>query len=229
MRLTYALVMTCGLPLTASAQQPTPQPGQRPAQPAAQPGTIPPATAFPTPLYRMTDIGKSLNLTPEQITNLNKLTDTTQARYRDDYTKLGTLPEADRAARVQELNQRYATDWNKAANDVFNDTQRARYQQLNYQYGGFGAFSDPEVQRQLSLTPEQIRNLRANTDWSTQQLADINRAGVTDASRGAAMYRDYWTARQQRMNQFLTPQQQQTWTRMTGPPYTFQPTFTPVR
>jgi len=217
----YAFGLVLGLSLAASLS----------AQPAAQPDKAPatPTYTYPTPLYRMNDVGKSLNLTPEQVTNLNKLTDATQTRYRDDYAKLGTLNDADRFTRMQELNQKYYADWNKGAQDVFNDTQRTRYQQLNYQYGGFGTLYDPDVQKQLNLTAEQQKNLRAQWDWSNQQMADINRVGATDATKGAQMYRDYWTARQERMNKYLTPEQQKAWTKMAGDTYTFQPAFTPQR
>ncbi|MDY3562246.1 hypothetical protein R5W23_003708 [Gemmata sp. JC673] len=220
MRFNYALVLAGGFSLTSVLHAQPAQPGKAPVAPAYN---------YPAPLYRMPDVGKSLNLTPEQVTNLNKLTDATQARYRDDYAKLGTLNDAERFARTQELNQKYYADWNKGARDVFNDTQRSRYQQMNYQYGGFGTLYDPEVQRQLNLTAEQQRNLRAQYDWSNQQLGDIHRVGATDATKGAQMYRDYWTARQDRFNKYLTAEQQKTWNQMVGDPYSFRPNFTPQR
>lgn len=220
MRFKYALVLAVGLPFFASvsAQQNPPA-----RVPATQTST------FPTPLYRMNDVGKSLNLTPQQVTNLNKLTETTQGQYRDDYGKLGTLNDVDRFTRMQELNQKYSTDWNTGARDVFDDTQRARYQQLNYQYGGFNSFYDPSVQKELSLTAEQQKNLRTQWDWSNQQLAEINRVGALDATKGTQMFRDYWTTRQERLNGFLTDEQKRAWVRMVGEPYTFQPSFVPPR
>lgn len=241
MRLTSALGLTCGLALAAAASaQPTPppKPVPLPAQPVqpVQPGQVQPklvqpapATLYPPALYRMTDVGKALNLTQDQITNLNKLTDQTQARYRDDFTKLGTMSDAERFARQQELNRLYATDWNKAARDVFNDTQRTRYQQLQYQYGGFGTLYDPDVQKQLNLTPAQVKDLRAHWDWSNQQWQDINRLGVADAAKGTQAYQGYWTQRQQRLDKFLTPEQQKAWRGLIGDPFTFQPSFTPPR
>jgi hypothetical protein len=177
----------------------------------------------------MTDVSKALNLTQDQITNLNKLTEQTRARYRDDYAKLAGLKEAERFNRMQELNRQYYADWNKSARDVFNDTQRGRYQQLDYQYGGFNTLYDPDVQKRLNLTADQVRDLRAQWDWSDQQLRDINRVGTTDAKKGAQMYSDYWNARQQRLDKFLTAEQQKAWREMIGDPYTFQPTFTPPR
>ncbi|VTS00635.1 unnamed protein product [Gemmata massiliana] len=221
MRVPFVPILPCLFFLTAALS----------AQPPARPGAAPvtPAYTYPAPLYRMNDVGKSLNLTAEQVANLNKLTDATQARYRDDYAKLGALNDTERFTRTQELNQKYYADWNKGARDVFNDTQRARYQQVNYQYGGFNTFYDPDVQKQLNLTAEQQRNLRTQYDWSNQQLAEINRAGAADATKGARMYRDYWTARQERINKYLTTEQQKAWNQMIGDPYTFQPDFTPRR
>jgi hypothetical protein len=60
-------------------------------------------------------------------------------------------------------------------------------------------------------------------------MREINRVGTTDATKATQMYRDYWKARQKRMNKFLTADQQKTWLEMTGEPDTFQPTFTPPR
>src|SRR5437773_213658 len=83
---------------------------------AAQPATPEaPANPYPVALYRMADVGKAMNLTPDQVANLNTLTERTQAQYRDDYAKLATTNEAERAARIQELNRRYNADWSKGA------------------------------------------------------------------------------------------------------------------
>src|SRR5215203_1761432 len=141
MRFATSLGLVCGLALATTV--------------SAQPNPSAATNPYPPALYQMPDVSKSLKLTPEQITNLNKLTETTQAKYRDDYAKLGTLNEADRFTRMQELNQKYYADWTKGAGSVFDDTQRGRYQQLGYQYGGFGTFYDPDVQKRLNLTAEQ--------------------------------------------------------------------------
>jgi hypothetical protein len=59
-------------------------------------------------------------------------------------------------------------------------------------------------------------------------MAAIRRAAAIDQAKGTQLYRDYWNARQERLGQFLTPEQQKSWNQMTGDPHTFQPTvFTP--
>ena len=229
MRFKYVLGLACGLALPPSVTAQTTTTPKPPPQSPPNQFQAAPATPYPTPLYRMNDVSGSLNLTQNQIGNLNKLTDQTQARYRDNYTKLGTLNETERAARLQELHRQYNTDWNKGAQDIFNDTQRSRYQQVNHQYGGFNTFYDPEVQKRLNLTADQMKGLGEQTEWSNQQMQDINRMGAMDATKGTQMYRDYWTQRQERFNKFLTQEQQKTWGVMTGEQYTFQPTFVPSR
>jgi len=208
--------LACGLVLTTSTFAQNAQPLPRNTQP----------NPYPPPLYQMNDVSKSLNLTPEQTTRLNTLTDQIQTQYRDKYTGLNSLNEADRAARAQELNRQYANDWNKGARGIFNENQLNRYQQLNNQYGGFNTLYDPEVQKRLNLTQDQITNLREQANWNNQQWQEINRLGATDPTKATQMYKDYWTQRQERFNKYLTPQQQRTWNEMIGEPYTFQPTFT---
>lgn len=177
----------------------------------------------------MNGVSKSLNLTQDQITNLNKVTDQTQAQYRDNYNKLKTLDQNDREARTRELNRQYYGDWNKGASSILNATQMNRYQQLNYQYGGFNTFHDPAIQKQLNLTPDQIKNLNEHSNWSNQQLQEINGIGTNDPTKGTQLYQDYWKQHQERLGNYLTSDQQRAWQKMTGEPYEFQPNFTPKR
>jgi hypothetical protein len=230
MRTLLGLAVGSALAATATAQTQPPNrqtpPITRP-DPNTRPQLVQPP--FPSSVYRMDEVNKSLNLTADQVNRLNELTTQTQNQFRDDFTKLGTLADAERFNRQLELNRQYTTDWDKKARTIFNDTQWNRYQQLNNQYGGFNTLYDTDVQRRLNLTPDQIKNLRENADWSSQQLAEINRVGATDAAKGRQMFTDYWTARQERMNKYLTPDQQKAWQQLTGDPFTFRPVFNPTR
>jgi hypothetical protein len=219
MRFHSVLVLASGLALTSSISAQTAPPRQTPTQ----------TNLYPPTLYQMNDVSKTLKLNQEQINSLNKVTGQVQTQYRDDYNKLSTLNEAERFERAQELNRKYYSDWNKGARDVFNDTQRTRYQQFNYQYGGFNSFYDPDVQKQLNLTPEQVKDLREHSDWSNKQWEEIHRMGATDPTKGIELYGDYWKQRQERFNKYLTPEQQKAWSGMTGDPYRFQPSFRPNR
>jgi len=221
MRLSYALGTGVLFLLTTitRGQAPTPQ-----AQNKVDPRVNHPGS--PTPIYQMNDVAKSLNLTPEQVNRLNTQTADIQKRYADDFNKLNSLSGAERAQQQNDLNRRYNADWMKSARDILNENQISRYQQLQYQYGGFGTFNDPDVQKRLNLTDEQRNNLRQLNDWSSQQMQDINRLGATDAQKATQLHGDYQRQYQERFNKFLTPEQQRTWQQMTGEPYRFQPSFT---
>jgi len=193
---------------------------------AQQPARQVQPSPYPQSLYRMNDVAKSLNLTDEQAKRLNALTDKVQGTYANQYEKLGTVPEADRFARSQELNRRYQNDWMAGAREVFKENQLNRYQQLQYQYGGFGTLTDPEVQKRLALNEEQRKALGESVQWSTQQMNDIYRQGGSDRERAAQLYGDYQKQYQARFGKYLTPEQQKTWREMTGDPYRFQPVYT---
>lgn len=184
---------------------------------------------YPATIYQMNDIGRSLNLTPGQISGLDQLTLATQKSYRDRLNTVSALPESERGSRLDELNRQYAAEWKRGARDIFNENQFSRYQQLIHQYGGFHSLADPEVQKLLNLSPTQIRDVIEQRNWSTRQLQDIDRVGATDPTRASRMYRDYSKQVAERMNTLLTPTQQRTWAQLTGEPYSFQPTFVPQR
>jgi len=198
------------------------------AQQQAQPQQTQPSP-FPAPLYQRTDVTQSLNLNQQQVDRLNQVTQQTQARYRDRINELGNLQPAERAARMQELNRQYATDWSRGANDVFNENQRTRYQQLNWQYGGFTTLSDPDIQRRLNLTDTQRAALQGNVDWSATRMRDIDRQMASDANLGRQQYRDYQREYETRFNRLLTPEQQRSWRELTGEPFSFQPGVAPPR
>jgi hypothetical protein len=181
---------------------------------------------LPPPLFRMPDVRKNLNLTPAQVEDLNKLTDATQGRFRPGYQKLENMTPTERAMRAIELNRQYQTAWDQAARDVFNQNQFQRYQQLRWQYGGFNSLADPDLQKRLNMTEDQLRKLNESMEWNRKQWDEMNR--MTDRERANRLYLDYQKQQNDRFNHFLNTEQLRTWREMTGEPYSFQlPPATP--
>lgn len=68
-------------------------------------------------------------------------------------------------------NRRFNSDrFAEQTRDVFrNDAQRNRFNQLNMQYQGYGAFQNPRLQRELNLNDTQRRQLRdLHNTWNTE-------------------------------------------------------------
>lgn len=222
MRFSHVLgIAALGLSATYSQAQP----------PEAQPrATLPQTPVFPKPVYQLDGVNRNLNLTQQQIDRLNDINNRVQTSFRDRFDKVSTVAENERAARLQELNRQYQTEWMNGAREVFNENQLNRYRQLNYQYGGYQTFSDPDVQKRLNLTEDQQRRLREEIEWNAVQTRKFNEQAQTDREKAQQFYRDYRKQYDERFNKFLTPEQQKAWRELAGEPYEFQPAFmTPQR
>jgi hypothetical protein len=125
---------------------------------------------------------------------------------------------------MQAYANQFYTDFGRTLDSTFTDPRvRTRYDQLNRQYMGFSAFNNPQFQRQLNLTPQQTAQIRQLAAVWRQQLQQMRGQNSTNANINAqqwnTMYNQYWD----QLNRVLTPEQQQTWTQLTGQRYTFAP------
>ena len=195
--------------------------------PTNTPSTGSPTTAvqFPTNLFQVPDVARSLALTDAQLNQLNTVTAQVQSQFRDQFNRLNTLSDADRAALALQLDREFTAAWLARARDVFNARQLARYEQLQAQFGGFNTLADPAIQRQLGLTDAQLRLLNQDLTWQTQQERDIMRQAQLDRARGVQLFNDFSRAQQQRLNQLLTAEQMRAFAQMTGEPFQFPPPF----
>ena len=182
-------------------------PGQ--TAPSAQPG-------FTTPLYHNANVARSLGLSPQQVQLLNEATSRLQSTYSSRLGQLGSLSQADRAARTQALMGQYNAQWNSAAANVLNARQLARYGQLDLQSRGLAAFNDSTVQQRLNLTAQQrqqLQNLRTSAAQQAQQYSQVRWQNSDVAAHLADIYQRQWA---QTANSILQPNQRTLWSEMTG-------------
>lgn len=178
-----------------------------------------------TPWFNNPGIQRELQISNQQNQQLNNAYNQAWTQYNQNLNGIDSgLPESTRSQHQFDHYNTFNRQFTRSTNGVFNnlDTQQ-RYNQLYLQYRGFSAFNDPAVSQELNLTPGQRqlfqqydrdwnRNMRT---WSRQYASDPN--GVTRQYNSAQD--DY----RQQMGTALTPQQQQTWNRMTGRSYDWTP------
>src|SRR5437764_387905 len=82
------------------------------------------------------------------------------------------------------------------ARNVFTADQIARYQQLQFQFGGFNSLNDPVAQKALNLTDAQVAQLKQDIAWAAQQQAAIQQAALTDRTRALELSNAFNTASQ---------------------------------
>ena len=234
-------------PSTPPPTPPAPPPGSSPTTGGTRPPTTSPTTGgpsttpmfpttggtsqsksnvvFPTDLFRMNDVSKSVNLTDRQVNQLNTMTQQLQGRFQAQFEKLASLPAQQRADRTLELNREYTNAWINSAREFLNGSQLTRYQQLQFQFGGFASLTDPVLQKALNVSDAQMAKLRADVAWSEQQLGVIRETALTNQARALQMFNTFNAAAQERWNQLLSAEQQRAWAQLTGDPFVFPPPF----
>jgi hypothetical protein len=181
---------------------------------------------FGVPLYQSADVRRSLNLTDAQIAQLSNSNPQLQQQLPNQLSRVASLPASERAAELQKLQAGGQQEFWRSATSVFTPEQVKRYRQLEFQYQGPGAFSNPEVRSRLNLSTDQAQRLQElheqNTHWMQMFLAPGG-SGQDAATR----YSDYRRQLSEKTNAILNPDQRRVWQEMTGDPYDFRVPATP--
>jgi hypothetical protein len=170
-------------------------------------------------------VQREILINEQQLQRLNQIFGQGLDRTRQS---LNALREAERAQRLAELSRSFNAEFMRSAGDILNEQQMLRFNQLNLQQQGLGAFTDPQLQKQLLLTEQQLLQLRKAGDVFDRDLQGILRdAAAADAQR---RFDALMRLRSEQINSVLNQQQQQSFQRMIGQPFTFpMPTSAPSK
>ncbi len=176
-----------------------------------------------TPWYSNADVRRQLKLDEDQYKRLNER----YVEYWTPYDKgITTIPadlaEAERQKRIAELNKTFHSGVAKSTTEVITDPQiRDRYNQLYWQYQGYGAFEDPTVQQRLKLTDEQRQAFaKQRADWE-KQMNTYSSEYATDRDVVNKNFTTTWKSTRENINKTLTPEQRKVWVETIGEPYDF--------
>jgi hypothetical protein len=178
-----------------------------------------------SPWFNSPAVRQQLNMTNDQFNHLNTAHQNAWKQYQQGINGLDkNLSDDQRQQRIRDLEQNYYNSFSNSANSVFTDAQqRQRYNQLYWQYRGYGAFDDSAVANKLNLTPDQRAKLNQyRQDWS-QQMNELGPLYQSDRDQAAKQFNTMQNQAGKNLNTLLTPEQQKTWQQMTGEPYTFHP------
>jgi hypothetical protein len=133
----------------------------------------------------------------------------------------GTSPiDQQRLAQQQLLEDQFRNDFNSSLETTFTDpAMRQRFNQLNTQFQGIGAFNDPMIQRQLNLTAQQRQQLATLSGQWRRDMMNLQRSSRNNLTQ--EQFNALRTRYATRLNTVLTPEQQQMWTQMLGEPFDF--------
>ncbi len=165
-----------------------------------------------------------LKLTPDQRQEMEELSKTWEARRAqlEDEARGVQTREATRERRHTLLT--YAREGEEFLAEVLTDEQAARLRQLMLQLRGPGAFDDPEIVDALQLTKDQRQRIRELEYGNMRSLFGFARPGRAPGPKGEpAARQQYRRNGVESILQVLTPDQNDTWKKMTGRPVEFKP------
>jgi hypothetical protein len=150
-------------------------------------------------------------------------------RFRNRTNANGTVgtdtAAQQQAMTLEDFQNRFDTDFNASVNTTLTDPAMLnRFNQLNLQFRGLNAFSDPRIQRQLNLTSDQRQQLRRLAGEFRRDLMDLRRDARANPNVVQQQFQDLRTQYAIQTNQILNPAQQQMWQELVGQQFQFPAT-----
>lgn len=198
------------------------------AQPKGQQPTAPPTNHYgpnATPWFGNQQMRDQLKFNDNQYNSLNKSYQKSWEGYQKGINGIDpNLSPAQRLQRMNELQQNFYDDFATSRDMHIKDpAQRQRFDQLHWQYRGYGAFSDPFVANKLQITPAQRAKMNeAQQEW-TAQMNKLEPLYQKNPEQVSGQFSKLQAQNAAQMNSILTPTQRQMWQQMTGTSYNFGP------
>lgn len=188
-------------------------------------GSIGNTTSQGIPLFLNADVRRALNLTENQVSRLREAQKQARSLYKNQYGRLTKLNGADKLTGLQELQVNEQEEFFRTAEGILSAEQMRRYRQLDYQYQGPGAFSNPALRKKLQLTDVQTMQLQALQTQSMYAFASLLQDSRGFPGEALARFNVYRRQLAEKTAGVLTPEQQRLWEELTGEPFKFRYSF----
>jgi len=178
---------------------------------------------YATPIYQLGEVRSSLNLTSEQVNQLNAANAQLSRQYQEQISKLNALSPAERTAQVQSIRSAQEADFLRSAGTILNAEQGRRLRQLDYQAQGPAVFNNADVRSRLNLSGDQVRRLQEVQHNHTGFMEDFLMPGGSGQDP-VTRYELHQRRMNEQVNAILDPAQRQAWQELIGDPFIFRPT-----
>jgi eukaryotic-like serine/threonine-protein kinase len=174
----------------------------------------------PTLLFMDPVIQHELASSPEQQTEMSRISGTFEHDKEQLFKEYIHLSHDDRDSRLANMMRQYEL----RIADILTPEQMKRLRQISLQQDFGRAFSDPRVVDALQLTSEQRTQIRAIQDEA--QVTIIN-LWPNDFKESRQLWEQTWREAITRIVELLTPEQQAAWQQLIGTPFEGELRFRP--
>lgn len=203
--------------------------GQGKAQPAKPgvPGQANLGGITQRPWFQDSAIQRELRINEQQLQRMQQAYGDIYGRFQDRFAGLKSLDDAKRAEQLRELSRSFGTEFQKSTVGILSEQQMQRFNQLNLQRQGLDVFFDPQLQKQLNLTDQQLQQLRKFDEAFDRDFQGLSREAAA-AEEAQRRFDALIRQRNEQINSIMNPQQRTTFQQMIGQPFNFPaPTFRP--
>jgi len=160
-------------------------------------------------------VQKELKVTDEQAEKLNTFAREMLDKQREEFQASRDLSQEERRERARNR----AIELVKGMGQILKPEQVKRFEQLQLQQSGAGAFSSPRVQEELKLTDDQQSRLREINEESGRAMRDAFQDSQSDREGAMKKFAELRKQATEKAVGVLTDEQKKTWKEMTGEPF----------
>jgi hypothetical protein len=171
-------------------------------------------------------VQKELKIEKDTADKLKEAVTKVTDAHKDEQAKIRDLPQAERGPKQQELTKTINEETLKSVSEILKPDQIKRLKQIQLQQVGTRAFSQPDVQKALSLKDDQIEKIKTINDDSQKAMRELRPTGGTGGKPGKpdpAVTEKIATLRKEtseKIQGVLTDDQKKTWKDMIGDAFT---------
>jgi len=163
-------------------------------------------------------VQEELKLTKEQVDKSKALTEGVRKKHEDDFAKIRDMSQEERQAFMKTINDETL----KGLAGILKEDQLKRYKQIQLQgqarMMGPSALLNPDVEKGLKLTDDQIGKIKTIAEDVQKELRDLRESGQF----GPETFQKMGTINKEGMEKAsatLTADQKKAWKDLTGEPF----------
>ena len=162
-------------------------------------------------------VQKELKVTDEQAEKLNTFAREMMEKQREEFQANRDLSQEERREKSRARTR--AAELVKGMGEILKPEQVKRFEQIQLQQSGAGAFSSPRVQEGLKLTDDQKTKLREINEESGQAMREAFQDSQSDREGAMKKFAELRKQATEKAVGVLTDEQKKTWKEMTGEPF----------
>ncbi len=164
-------------------------------------------------------VQKELKATDEQAEKLNTFAREMMEKQRGEFQNLRDLSQEERGEKMQQMARAHAVELVKGMGGILKPEQVKRFEQIQLQQSGAGAFSSPRVQEGLKLTDDQKTKLGEITEESGRSMREAFQGSQSDREGAMKKFVELRKQATEKAVGVLTGDQKKAWKEMTGEPF----------